>query len=119
MILCYIEQNFEQPLTVQSIAEYLSLDRSYVHRLFKEKMNMSVKNYIISLRLANACSWLIHSDLPISDISRSVGYEDALYFSRLFKKKKGMSPSAYRIRKRNEMAKESMTEKTALDAERS
>lgn len=96
MILSYIEQNFERSLSVQQIADHLSLDRSYVHRLFRKAMNMSVRDYIISLRLANACSYLSHTDLPIADISRSVGYEDVFYFSRLFRQKKGCTPSQYR-----------------------
>lgn len=105
MILRYIEQNFDRPITVQEIADRLALDRSYVHRLFKKKMQMSVKEYILSLRLADACSYLIYSDLSISEISRTVGYEDTLYFSRLFHQKKGCSPSEYRKRKRQEKQK--------------
>ena len=99
MILSYIEQNFEQPITIQEIADQFALDRSYVYRIFKKRMNMSVKEYILSLRLASACSLLIHTDLPISDIARSVGYDDVLYFSRLFHRKKGCSPSQYRHEK--------------------
>lgn len=104
LILTYVEQHFEEPISVQEIADHLSLDRSYVHRIFKKKMNMSVKEYILSLRLANACSYLIYTDLPISDIARSVGYEDVLYFSKLFKKKKGLSPSQYREIRKKEYA---------------
>lgn len=104
MILTYVEQNFERPITVQEIADHLALDRSYVHRIFKKRMNMSVKEYILSLRISNACSYLIHTDLPVGDIARSVGYDDVLYFSRLFRKKKGRSPSEYRIQKQKEMS---------------
>lgn len=96
LILTYVGQHFEESISVQEIADHLSLDRSYVHRIFKKKMNMSVKEYILSLRLANACSYLIYTDLSISDIARSVGYDDVLYFSKLFRKKKGLSPSNYR-----------------------
>lgn len=104
MILTYVEQNFERPISVQEIADHLALDRSYVHRIFKKRMNMSVKEYILSLRMADACSYLIHTDLPVSDIARSVGYDDVLYFSRLFRKKKGRSPSEYRKQKQQELA---------------
>ena len=100
-ILSYIEQNFERPsLSVQEVADHFSLDRSYIHRIFKGLMNMSIKEYILSLRIANACSYLIHTNLPISTIARSVGYTDVFYFSRLFKKKKGCSPKAYREQKK-------------------
>ncbi len=102
IILNYIEQNYDRPISVQEIADHMALDRSYVHRIFKKAMDMSVKEYILSVRLANACSYLLYSDLPIGDISRSVGYEDVLYFSKLFHKKKGLSPSQYRTEKRIE-----------------
>ncbi len=104
MILTYVEQNYERSVTVQEIADHLALDRSYVHRIFKKRMNMSVKEYILSLRMADASSYLIHTDLPVSDIARSVGYDDVLYFSRLFRKKKGRSPSEYRKQKQQELA---------------
>lgn len=100
LILAYIEQNFERPITIQEIADEFALDRSYIFRIFKKRMNMSIKDYILSLRMANACSYLMNTDLSISDISRSVGYDDVLYFSKLFHKKKGMSPTAYRQKKR-------------------
>lgn len=48
-ILSYIEQNFDRNLTVQEISDYFALDRSYIHRIFKKRMNMSVKEYILSL----------------------------------------------------------------------
>lgn len=102
MVVRYVEQNFDRPITVQEIADRLALDRSYIHKLFKKKMNMSVKDYILSLRLANACSYLAYSDLPVSDIARSVGYDDTLYFSRLFHRKKGCSPTEYRRLKKEE-----------------
>ena len=104
MILTYVEQNYERSITVQEIADHLALDRSYVHRIFKKRMNMSVKEYILSLRMADASSYLIHPDLSVSDIARSVGYDDVLYFSRLFRKKKGRSPSEYRKQKQQELA---------------
>ncbi len=75
MILTYVEQNFERPISVQEIADHLALDRSYVHRIFKKRMNMSVKEYILSLRMADACSYLIHTDLPVSDIALQEAHE--------------------------------------------
>lgn len=102
MILEYVEKNFDRPLSVSSIAAYFNLDRTYIHKLIKKALGMSLQEYIISLRLANACSYLIFTDLAVSDIARSVGYEDVLAFSRMFKKKKQISPSTYRQSKREE-----------------
>lgn len=100
MILSYVEQNFDRPISISGIAEHFSLDRTYIHRLIKKAIGMSLQEYIISLRLANACSWLAFSDLSIGEIAHSVGYEDALAFSRIFRKRKGISPKAYRAEKR-------------------
>lgn len=99
-ILSYVEQNFDQDLSISGIAAHFSLDRTYIHKLVKSAIGMSLQEYIISLRLANACSYLMFTDLSISDIARSVGCKDSLAFSRLFRKRKGMSPSAYREQKR-------------------
>ncbi len=103
-ILEYVEKNFDRPLSITSIASYFSLDRTYIHKLIKKALGMSLQEYILSLRLANACSYLIFTDLAVSDIARSVGYEDVLAFSRMFKKKKQISPSLYRQKKREEYA---------------
>lgn len=101
LILSYVEKHFDQPITISGIASYFSLDRTYIHRLIKKEIGISLQEYIISLRLANACSYLAFSDLSISDIARSVGYEDSLAFSKIFRKHKGISPKAYREKKRS------------------
>lgn len=62
-------------------------------RLCHEKM---FKAYLLDVRIRQACTLLTHSDLTITNIARSVGYEDSLYFSRLFRRKKGQTPSQYR-----------------------
>lgn len=94
--LKYIETNYFWEITVQSVADFLNIDRSYLHRLFKSAVGVSIKEYLLNFRIKRACDLLAHTDLPISTISRSVGYEDSLYFSRLFKNKKGVSPKEYR-----------------------
>ncbi len=98
-ILTYLESNYSNSISVQAIADSMGLNRSYLHRLFKSATGASVQEYVLDLRIRKACSLLKSTDLPIAIISLSVGYEDTLYFSRLFKKKKGVSPSQYRLRK--------------------
>lgn len=98
-ILVYIENNFDQPISVGHISEMMALDRTYIHKIFKRKMGMSIKEYIVQIRMTTACSLLRYTNLSISDISRSVGYADVLYFSKSFRQKKGCSPSEYRAQK--------------------
>ncbi len=94
--LRYLESCYGQNLSIQSVADELGLDRSYLHRIFKAATGASPQEYLLDLRIRKACDLLQRTDLSVSIISRSVGYEDTLYFSRLFKKKKGVSPTGYR-----------------------
>lgn len=91
-----IEARYTQELSIQSIADELGLDRSYLHRLFKAATGSSPQEYLLDLRIRKACSLLEKTDLSVAIIALSVGYEDTLYFSRLFKRKKGVSPTQYR-----------------------
>lgn len=95
-ILVLIDQNYDRKITVHEIASALALDRSYLHRIFKDKMGVSIKDYLLQVRMNSACKMLLNSDLSVGDVGRSVGYDDELYFSRLFRKKMNMSPTAYR-----------------------
>lgn len=91
-----LESRYGQNLSIQSVADELGLDRSYLHRIFKAATGSSPQEYLLDLRIRKACDLLRQTDLAVSIISLSVGYEDTLYFSRLFKKKKGVSPTGYR-----------------------
>lgn len=91
-----LESCYAQEVSIQSIANELGLDRSYLHRLFKSATGFSLQEYLLDLRIRKACSLLKRTNLSIAIIALSVGYEDTLYFSRLFKRKKGISPTKYR-----------------------
>ncbi len=97
--LKYIEINHTRHINVNEIADSLSIDRSYLFRLFKTATGVSLKNYLLDYRIRTASDLLAHTDYPVSVVARSVGYEDALYFSRLFKEKKGRTPTEYRAEK--------------------
>lgn len=95
-VLRYIEANYAHSVNIQVIADHLNIERTYLYRLFKDITGVSPQEYLLDYRIRRACSLLKETDLPVSDIARSVGYGDALYFSRLFKQKKGSPPSEYR-----------------------
>lgn len=97
--LKYIELHYTESMTIQHIASHLNIDRSYLHRLFKNKTGKSVTEYIVHFRIQKACQLLINTQYPISVIAQSVGYEDPLYFSRIFKEKMQQTPSLYRKEK--------------------
>lgn len=100
--LNFMEGAFCDPITVQDIADHLSLNRSYLHRQFKAAMGVSVQDYLLDRRIRQACILLKNTDLPIQVVARSVSYQDALHFSKLFRQKKGVSPKQYRERHRME-----------------
>ena len=94
--LLYIQSNFQDSISIMDIANHLSIDRSYLHRIFKKNLNISPQEYILNLKLEKAAELLSTTSLTIGDISRSVGYYDTMLFSKTFKKYNGCTPSLYR-----------------------
>ena len=88
----YFKDNYNKQISIeQYAAEHLMSVNWFIHS-FKSVMKMSPMQYIISLRIAMAKGYLENSTKNIAEISNEVGYENALYFSRLFSKHPGMSP---------------------------
>lgn len=96
----YIAFHYSFPTTIDDIAAYVGISRSHLYRAFMETMGVSPKQYLSDFRLKQACHLLKHSDLSITAVANSVGYENNLYFSKIFHKKKGMTPSEYIQKKR-------------------
>ncbi|MBP7175270.1 MAG: AraC family transcriptional regulator [Thermoclostridium sp.] len=92
----FISRNYSNNISIQDIASDMNLNRSYLYTIFMKTLNMSPQDFLIHYRLERAIELMGNSELNNGDISRSVGYEDPLQFSRIFKKKKGVSPSAFR-----------------------
>ncbi|WP_256760294.1 AraC family transcriptional regulator [Cohnella sp. WQ 127256] len=95
-VVHFIELNYANKITVTSIAHFIGLQRSYLSSLFREVMNTSIQDYLISYRMRKACELLQNSNLSIGDIARSVGYDDPLLFSKMFKKTINTTPTQYR-----------------------
>lgn len=92
----YIEMNYSRKTEISDIASHIGLDRSYLCTLFKRFVNMTPQEFLINYRINKACELMDNNFLTIGDISRSVGYEDPLLFSKIFKKVKGCSPRYFR-----------------------
>lgn len=97
--LQFIRNNYEQDIRIDELAQRLSIDRTYLHRLFVRELEMSPKEYLTMVRIRKAQELLTQSDLPIKLISYSVGYENTQQFSRVFKQRTGCTPSNYRLLK--------------------
>lgn len=92
----YFELNYSRKIRISEMANHIGLDRSYMGSIFKDFFNTSPQNYLMNFRINKACELMLNSKLTIGDISRSVGYEDPLLFSKTFKKVKGTPPKKYR-----------------------
>jgi len=87
---------------LDDIAEYVGLDAKYVCRLFRQRLSMSPYRYLTDVRMRKACRLLRSQLHGIAEVARSVGYQDPLLFSRMFKRTIGLSPTAYREKARSE-----------------
>ncbi len=92
----YFRDNFNKEINVDKYAQSLNISVSWFIRCFRQITGMTPLQYVINLRISNAQMLLETSDYTISQIAESVGYENALYFSRLFHKQTGISPKEYR-----------------------
>ena len=93
--LSYIEENYMNHLTLSSISANVSLSSSYLCRIFKSEVGTSITSYLNNLRIRKAATLIKDSKLSLKEISTMVGIDDQLYFSRLFRKCMGISPSEY------------------------
>ena len=94
--LKYMEENLEKSITLQDIAKFIGYSISHFSTLFKSYTGHSPLNYFNELKIKKACELLDTTDLKINQISSMVGFNDSLYFSRLFTKIVGISPKKYR-----------------------
>lgn len=93
----YIEENFSNPrLNVTTVVEYLKIDRSHFYRLFKNETGLSPVDYINRRRISRAELLLADVKMSIKDVAFSVGYTDQMYFSRVFKRLNGHTPTQFR-----------------------
>lgn len=95
-VVDFIGTNYGNKISISQIANFVGLDRSYLCAVFKSRTGSSIQEYLIAFRMNKACGLMGNSLLSIGDIARSVGYEDPLLFSKMFKKEKGLSPRQYR-----------------------
>ena len=95
-IQLYIENHYSKDLSLEQIAQEFYTSATTLSRLFKEFSDDTPINYLINYRLEKAKNLIIENPtLSIKEVAQNVGYEDSLYFSKLFKKRFGESPSFF------------------------
>jgi AraC family transcriptional regulator of arabinose operon len=94
----FIASHLDRPLTVAAIASAAGLSASRLQELFRAELGQSVMQLVERQRLQQARHWLGHAGLRIAEVAARVGYDDAFYFSRRFRRAFGQCPRAYRRR---------------------
>lgn len=94
--LSFIEQNFQNDITVEEISACCGLNRSYFGKIFHEVLGKSPQEFLISYRMTKATELLKLTSLSIAEVGSAVGYSNQLHFSRAFKKIYGISPRQWR-----------------------
>jgi len=96
MILKFIDERYADEISLESIASEVFITPGYVSILFKQVLGVNFVDYLQKVRSKKACQLLADVRLKIYDVSCKVGYKDEKYFSQVFRKNIGMTPSQYR-----------------------
>ncbi|ADL53573.1 AraC family transcriptional regulator [Clostridium cellulovorans] len=92
-IISYMDEHYMNDISLSTISENMYMSPVYISKIFKEETGDSPINYLIKVRLNKAKALLDNGELTVKAVAKSVGYDDAYYFSKLFKKYFGYPPS--------------------------
>ena len=104
--MLYIACNYSFSITVEEIAEHLEISRSQLCRLFKATLHCSPIQYLTKYRIDRSCDLISNTKFTMEEVAHSVGYYDALYFSKVFSRITGSSPTEFRKRSHDSSATE-------------
>lgn len=94
--IAYMEGHFTSKITNKQLAELCAVSQDYFVRTFKNYYHITPKQYLLDLRLNKAKEQLVAQMQSVNEVASTLGFENATYFSRVFKKKVGMTPTQYR-----------------------
>lgn len=92
----YLEMKYSESLVLSEVAHQLGIHPNYLTAVFRKEFGITPKQFLIGLKMKKACQLLSNTDLPIGFISQTLGFEDQMAFSKLFRKETSMTPSVYR-----------------------
>ena len=94
--LIYIENNIQQPLTLESVANTFNMSKYYFHRLFSAMMGCSLNNYLLSTRFNASLTFIQDDHLSLTDIAYQLNFGTQSSFTRAFKRQYSIAPSSLR-----------------------
>ena len=92
----YMQQHYQEALRLETVSNVVGFNATYFSALFKKETGQNFMDYLTELRISKAKTLLCRDDLSVQDVAELVGYRELKYFSRLFKKITGVSPSDYK-----------------------
>lgn len=95
-VIAYLNENYSCVMDSKTLERELSYNFDYLNQLFRRHLGTTIFRMLESIRIEHAQSLLLTGEMPVSQIAREVGYRDEAYFSKVFKKNTGLSPTAYR-----------------------
>lgn len=97
-ILFFIQENYASRIELDDISRHINLCKSECCRLFKRYMRVSLFEYLLEYRIEKSLAYLINANSSVTEAALSVGFADPNYFSKVFHKLKGCSPSVFRLK---------------------
>lgn len=98
--MLYVQNNISASLQVETLAQARFVSKTYLEKLFRKEMGLSLGQYIDEVLMRTAKWWLEQTNHSVAEVSRILGYQDPYYFSRRFKQLCGMTPLQYRKTRR-------------------
>ena len=96
--LDYIYDHLHTRITIEDLAAHVSLNPSYLSRLFKKEIGTPISNYIQAKKIETAKNMLVYSEHSLSEIASTLAFPTQSYFTEVFRKKTGITPNEYRAR---------------------
>ncbi|MBB3113297.1 AraC-like DNA-binding protein [Paenibacillus phyllosphaerae] len=93
----FMDQHFNNNITVDTVAAHVQRSTSFLSRIFKEATGSTINDYLIHLRIKRACELLLQPKYTLEDICREIGYSNVSYFNKVFKSRTGFTPGQYRL----------------------
>ncbi|WP_422656886.1 helix-turn-helix domain-containing protein [Paenibacillus sp. EC2-1] len=90
------QANVHRNVSLQEMSQFVHLSPNYLCRLFKRETGMPPQQFFLQMKMEEAMKQMLYTDLPIYLVADHLGFENATYFTRLFRAKTGVSPSEYR-----------------------